>query len=75
MFGSGIWWKFFVDVYSKSKTKKVIIIKQVYNNEGCNVLDKENSDSDLTPYHFTMFNDFDLYNVYAEIAEIKSGPF
>ena len=41
----------------------------------CENDDKPEIDSQLNPYECAMVNDFELYNVHTESAEIGNGPF
>ena len=54
--------------YSKYENEEVMGGEQVYE---CENDDKPQIDSHLNPYGCAMFNDFELYNIHAESAEIE----
>ena len=56
-------------VYSKCKNEEVLCTKQVYS---CKSSDEEKSDSHLNPYECVVFNDFELFKVHTECAEIEN---
>ena len=55
-------------VYSKCKNEQITCTEHLYD---CDLNNDETVDSKLNPYEGAMFNDFELYNIYPESAEIE----